>query len=179
MALTATIYNFSIELADMDRGVYETLDIKAAQHPSETDEALLARVLAYCCEYGEGIGFSKGISTPDDPAVFIRDLTGTLRTWIDIGAPDAARIHRASKAADRVVVYTHKDPRQMLANWSGERIHKAASIDVFSFDAAFLAALVRKLDRRMAFSLSITDKHLYVAFADETIDGVLTRQSLS
>jgi uncharacterized protein YaeQ len=102
-----------------------------------------------------------------------------LRTWIDIGAPDAARIHRASKAADRVVVYTHKDPRQMLANWSGERIHKAESIDVFSFDAAFLAALVRKLDRRMAFSLSITDKHLYVAFADETIDGVLTRHQLS
>jgi uncharacterized protein YaeQ len=178
MALTATIYNFSIELADMDRGVYETLDIKAAQHPSETDEALLARVLAYCCEYGEGIGFSKGISTPDDPAVFVRDLTGALRTWIDVGSPDAARLHKARKAAERVVVYTYKDPKQMLANWTGERIYKAESIDVFSFDAAFLAALVRKLDRRMAFSLSITDGHLYVAFADETVDGAITRHHL-
>jgi uncharacterized protein YaeQ len=178
MALTATIYNFSIELADMDRGVYETLDIKAAQHPSETDEALLARVLAYCLEYGEGIGFSKGISTPDDPAVFVRDLTGTLRTWIDIGAPDASRIHKASKSADRVVVYTHKDPKQMLANWAGERIHKADTIDVFSFDPEFMKSLVRKLDRRMAFSLSVTDAHLYVAFADETIDGAITKHHL-
>jgi uncharacterized protein YaeQ len=178
MAMTATIYNFSIELADMDRGVYETLDIKAAQHPSETDEALLARVLAYCLEFGEGIGFSQGISTPDDPAVFVRDLTGTLRTWIDIGAPDASRAHKASKSADRVVVYTHKDPKQMLANWAGERIHKAESIDVFHFDPAFMSALVRKLDRRMAFSLSGTDGHLYAAFADETIDGPITNHNL-
>ena len=178
MALTATIYNFSIELSDMDRGVYETLDIKAAQHPSETDEALWARVLAYCLEYSEGIGFSKGVSTPDEPAVFVRDLTGRLRTWIDIGAPDASRIHKASKSSDRVVIYTHKDPKQMLANWAGERIHKSESIDIFSFDAAFLAALVRKLDRRMAFSLSVTDAHLYVAFTDETIDGAITRHHL-
>ena len=178
MALTATIYHFAIELANMDRGVYETLDLKAAQHPSETDEALIARVLAYCLEFDEGIGFSKGISAPDEPAVFVRDLTGTLRTWIDIGAPDAARIHRASKAADRVVVYTHKDPRQMLANWAGERIHKSESIEIFSFDAAFLASLVRKLDRRMAFSLSVTDAHLYVAFADETVDGAIKRHHL-
>ncbi len=178
MALSATIYNFSIELADMDRGVYDTLDLKVAQHPSETDEALLARVLAYCREFTEGIEFSKGISAPDEPAVCVRDLTGVLRTWIDIGAPDAARLHRASKAADRVVVYTHKDPKQMLANWVGERIHKAEAIEVFSFDTAFLTALVRRLERRMAFSLSITDAHLYVAFADDTIDGAVARHHL-
>lgn len=175
MALTATIYTLAIELADMDRGVYETLDLKVAQHPSETDDALLARVLAYAAEYAEGIGFSKGISTPDEPAVFVRDLTGRLRTWIDIGAPDAARVHRASKAADRVAVYTHKDPKPMLANWAGERIHKAEAIDIFSFDAAFIAALVARLDRRMSFSLSITDGHLYAAFEDATIDGAITR----
>jgi uncharacterized protein YaeQ len=178
MALTATIYNFAIELSDMDRGVYETLDLKVAQHPSETDESLVARVLAYCCEYAEGIEFSKGISTPDEPAIAVRDLTGRLRTWIDIGAPDAPRIHRASKAADRVAVYTHKDPKQMLANWSGERIHKAESIDVFSFDQAFLAQLVSRLERRNAFSLSITDAHLYLAFADASADGAITKHRL-
>lgn len=178
MALTATIYTLAIELADMDRGVYDTLELKAAQHPSETDEALVTRVLAYCCEFAEGIGFSKGISTPDEPAVFVRDLTGALRTWIDIGAPDAARIHRARKAAERVAVYTYKDPKQMLANWAGERIHKAESIDVFSFDPAMIAAMVGRLERRMAFSLSITDSHLYAAFQDQTIDGALTRHPL-
>lgn len=178
VALTATIYNFSIELADMDRGVYETLDLKAAQHPSETGESLLVRVLAYCREYTEGIEFSKGISSPDEPAVFVRDLTGVLRTWIDIGAPDAARIHKARKAADRVAVYACKDPKQMLANWAGERIHKSESIEVYSVDAAFIAALVRRLERRMAFSLSITDAHLYVAFGDQSIDGVVRRHEI-
>lgn len=178
MALSATVYNFSIELSDMDRGVYETLELKVAQHPSETDGSLFARVLAYCREFTEGIEFSKGISSPDEPAVFVRDLTGRLRTWIDIGSPDAARIHRASKASDRVVVYTYKDPKQMLANWAGERIHKAESIEVYSFDAALITSLVRKLERRMAFSLSITDAHLYVAFGNESIDGVITRHQL-
>lgn len=178
MALTATIYNFSIELSDMDRGVYETLDLKAAQHPSETDESLVARALAYCREYTEGIEFSKGISSPDEPALFVRDLTGRLRTWIEIGAPDAARLHKASKACDRVVVYTHKDPKQMLGNWAGERIHKSESIEVYSFDPTFIGALVGKLDRRMAFSLSITDGHLYVAFADESIDGAIRRHEI-
>lgn len=178
MALTATVYNFSIELSDMDRGVYETLDLKAAQHPSETDESLLARVLAYCCEYTEGIEFSKGISSPDDPAVFVRDLTGRLRRWIEIGAPDAARLHKASKACDRVVVYTHKDPKQLLANWAGERIHKAESIEVYSFEPTFLAALGRRLERRMAFSLSITDAHLYLAFSDESIEGAIRRHEI-
>ena len=178
MALTATIYHFSIELSDMDRGVYETLDLKVAQHPSETDEAVVARVLAYCCEYTEGIEFSKGISTPDEPAIAVRDLTGRLRTWIDIGAPDAPRIHRASKAADRVAIYTHNAPKQMLANWSGERIHKAEAIDIFSFDQAFLGDLVARLDRRNAFSMSITDAHLYVSFADASVDGAVTKHRL-
>ena len=76
MALTATIYNFDVQLADIDRGVYESLSFKAAQQPSETAEYLLSRVLAYCLEYAEGIAFSKGIAEPDVPALAVRDLTG-------------------------------------------------------------------------------------------------------
>ncbi|TAK15854.1 MAG: YaeQ family protein [Acidobacteria bacterium] len=178
MALGATLYSFAIELADMDRGVYETLDVKAARHPSETEEALITRVLAYCREFADGIGFSPGVSTPDEPAIFVRDLTGALRAWIDIGAPDAARIHKARKSADRVAVYTSRDPKQMLANWAGERIHKAESIDVFSFDPAMIAALVGRLERRMAFSLSVSDAHLYAAFGDATIDGAIQRHPI-
>ena len=104
MALTAIIYNFSIELADVDRGVYESLTLKVAQHPSETEERLLTRVLAYCLEYTDGIAFSKGgISDPDEPAITVRDLTGALKVWIEVGAPDAARLHKASKAAQAVL----------------------------------------------------------------------------
>src|SRR5688500_9534408 len=110
VALTATIYTFDIQLAHVDRGVYETLALRAARHPSETEEYLLTRVLAYCLEYAEGIAFSKGLAEPDEPALAVRDLTGALRVWIDVGAPDAARLHKASKAAPRVAVYTHRDP---------------------------------------------------------------------
>ena len=76
MALTATIYSFEIRLSDVDRGVYESFAFKAAQHPSETDEYLVTRVLAYCLEYREGIGFSRGLAEPDEPTVAVRDLTG-------------------------------------------------------------------------------------------------------
>ena len=114
MALTATIYNFDVQLADVDRGVYESLSFKVAQQPSETEEYLLSRVLAYCLEYTEGIAFSKGIAEPDVPALSVRDLTGTLKVWIDVGAPDAARLHKASKASPRVAVYTHRDPARLV-----------------------------------------------------------------
>src|SRR6188474_1479874 len=114
MALNATIYNFDVELADNDRQVYESLALRVARHPSESEEYLIARLLAYLLEFAEGIEFSRGVSDPDEPAIAVRDLTGVISAWIDIGTPDAARLHKASKSARRVVVYTHKDPTQFL-----------------------------------------------------------------
>jgi uncharacterized protein YaeQ len=102
MAQGATIHVFRIELAHSDRGVYETLDLRVACHPSEAADHLLARVIAYCLEYAPGIGFSKGLSEPDEPAIAVRDLMGGMTAWIDVGAPDAARLHRAGKLAARV-----------------------------------------------------------------------------
>jgi uncharacterized protein YaeQ len=115
MALGDTIYIFDVELANSDTGVYESLRLRVARHPSETPEHLLARVLAYCLEYTEGIALSNGLSAPDEPAIAVRDLTGVLKAWIDVGAPDAMRLHRASKAAPRVAVYAHKDAMQLAA----------------------------------------------------------------
>src|SRR5947207_12784684 len=112
MALTATISNFDIELADTDRHVYESLALRVARHPSESEGYLVARLLAYLLQFTEGIEFSRGITDPDSPAIAVRDLTGSIKTWIDIGTPDAARLHKASKASERVVVYIHKDPTQ-------------------------------------------------------------------
>ena len=103
------MYVFEVRLADADRGVYETLTIRAARHPSETAEYLVTRLLAYCLEYTEGIAFSKGLSDPDEPAISVRDLTGALQAWIEVGAPDAARLHKAAKAAPNVALYVHRD----------------------------------------------------------------------
>ena len=97
MALSATIYNFAIELADTNRQVYESVALRVARHPSESEEYLVARVLAYLLEFAEGIEFSRGVSEPDEPTIAVRDLTGAIKTWIDIGTPEAARLHKASK----------------------------------------------------------------------------------
>ena len=178
MALTATIYNFDIELADVDRGVYESLALRVARHPSETEEYLLTRVLAYCLEYEEGIAFSKGLAEPDEPPIAIRDLTGALKVWIDIGAPDAARLHKASKAAERVAVYTHKDPAQLVRQLSGERIHRADALELYRVDRELLVDLAARLDRRMAFGLSVSDGQIYIDIDGRTVTGAATRFTL-
>ena len=171
MALTATIYNFSIGLSDVDRAVYENLSLKAARHPSESAEHLVTRVLAYCLEYAEGIGFSRGISSPDEPALAVRDLTGALKVWIDIGSPDAARLHKAAKAAPRVAVYTHKDPAQLRQQLAGEKIHRAEALELYAIDRDVVAGLVKRLERRMAFDLSVTDRHLFISIGNATLSG--------
>jgi uncharacterized protein YaeQ len=175
MALTATIFNLDVELADTDRGVYESLSFKVAQQPSESDEHMMARVLAYCLEYAEGIGFSKGIADPEDPALFVRDLTGALRVWIDIGSPDAARLHKAGKAAPRVVVYTHKDPAQLLRALDGERIHRAEALELYALDRELIAELVARRDRRTKLDVTVTQGHLYVTIDGETHEGTVER----
>jgi uncharacterized protein YaeQ len=179
VALTATIHTFEIELADADRQVYESLELRAARHPSESEEYFVTRVLAYLLEYTEGIAFSSGISDPDEPTITVRDLTGAIRTWIEVGAPDAARLHKASKAASRVVVYTHKDPQQLLRNLAGEKIHRADSVELYAVDRALVAALAARLERRMAFSLSIAERTLYVSIGAETLTGVIERKPLA
>lgn len=178
MALTATVYTFSIELADVDRGVYESLALKVARHPSETEEYLVTRVLAYCLEYAEGIGFSRGLQEPDEPALAVRDLTGALRAWIDVGAPDAARLHKASKAAPRVAVYTHRDPAQLQRQLAGERIHRADALELYALDRDLVAALAERLDRRTTWSVAVTDGHLYVTVDGTTHDAPIERLAL-
>jgi uncharacterized protein YaeQ len=172
MALGATIYNFEVQLSNVDRGVYETLALKAARHPSESDEYLVTRVLAYCLEYTEGIAFSKGgLSDPDEPPLAVRDLTGALQSWIDIGLPDAARLHKAAKAAPRVAVYTHRNPEVLVKSIEGARIHNAEALEMYAFGRDLIKGLVQKLDRRTAWELSITEGSLYINVGGETLHG--------
>jgi uncharacterized protein YaeQ len=179
MALGATVYNFDIELADADRHVYESLALRVARHPSESEEYLVTRLLAFLLEYAEGIEFSRGVSDADEPTIAIRDLTGAITTWIDIGTPDAARLHKASKASGRVVVYTHKDPTQFMKQLAGERIHNAAALELYAIDRALVAAIAARLERRVAFSLSVNDRDLYLSIGAENLTGAVVRLSRS
>ena len=174
MALTATIYTADIDLADHDRGVYEALALRLARHPSESDDYLVTRVLAYALEYTEGLEFSTGgLSSPDDPALAVRDLTGALRSWIEIGWPDAARLHRAAKASPRVAVYPHKDAGQWLRRLAGERIHRSADVEIRAIDPALIGSLAARLDRRWAFALAVSDGELFVSLGPHTFTGVV------
>lgn len=162
MALTATIYRFAIQLSNVDRGVYETLDLQVARHPSETAEYMLTRVLAYCLEYAEGIAMTEGVSSGDEPAVLVRDLTGKITAWIEIGMPDADRLHRASKLAERVAVYTHRDPAQLMGQLAGRRIHRAEEIPIYSFGRGFIERMAEDIPRRASLTLTVTEGQLYV-----------------
>jgi len=178
VALPATIFNLQIELADADREVYESLELRAARHPSESAEYFVTRVLAYALEYREGIAFSRGVSEPDEPAVVIRDLTGAIAGWIEVGAPDAARLHKASKAAARVAVYTHKDPQQLMRSLAGEKIHRADAIEIYAVDRGLVRDLAARLDRRLAFSMSVAESTVYISIGDATLSGVIARLPL-
>jgi uncharacterized protein YaeQ len=179
MALTATMYAFEVRLSDTDRDVYETLALRLARQPSETAEYLVTRALAYCLEHTEGLAFSRGLAEPDEPTLAVRDLTGALRTWIDVGTPEAARIHKASKAAARVVVYTHKDPVLLVEKLAAARIHRAEAIELYAVDRRLVAALAERLERRMGLEIAVTDRHVYVTLDGATFDGAVTRFPLA
>ncbi len=174
MALTATIYNFTVEEADVGRSVYETLDLRVARHPSETAEYMLTRVLAYALQYEDGIAMTDGVSSGDEPAVLVRDLTGRTTAWIEVGMPDAARLHRASKHAGRVVVYAHRDVKRLLEQYGAQKIHRAESIAIYAFERAFIEEAAAHLERRSTIAVSLTEGELYL-----DIDGRSSHTTLA
>lgn len=162
MALSATMYGLRTELSDVDRGVYQTLDLRLARQPSETLEYMLTRFLAYCLEFTEGIELTEGVAAGDQPAVLVRDLTGRVTAWVEVGMPDAGRLHRGSKLAGRCAVYTHRNITQVLAELSGRQIHRAAEIPVYEFGRGFVEEVAAALQRRNEATLSIIEQQLYL-----------------
>jgi uncharacterized protein YaeQ len=179
VALGSVVHVFNVQLSHVDRGVYETLELRVARHPSETEEFLCARVLAYGLELREGLAFSKGLAEPDEPALSVRDLTGRLAAWIEVGAPDAARLHRASKASPRVAVYTHHQPGRYWESLAGEKIHRADALELYGFDRDLIAGFASRLARRMAVEVSVSDRMLYLTIDGELLSGPVTAHKLT
>ena len=162
MAIGAIMHTFTVHLADVDRGVYDELSLRVAKQSSETDAYMLTRVLAYALEYEEGIAFSEGIAAGDEPALWVRDATGRVTAWIEVGAPDATRLHYGSKLADRTTLYTHRDPAKVITAWAGKPIHQADKIMIHSFDRGFIDDAVAGLERRNTMTVSVTEGQLYL-----------------
>ena len=171
MALGATVYHFGLELSDVDRGRYEALDLRLARHPSESLRYLLTRTLAYALSYEDGIAFSKaGLGSSEEPPVSIVDATGTLQAWIDVGAPSARRLHKASKAARRVALFTHVERSLLLAEAASGPIHRLEEIEVWPLDVAFLDRVAERLERKLSFTLTRSDGMLYLGLGGETFE---------
>jgi uncharacterized protein YaeQ len=179
VALQATVYHLRIELSDVDRGVYESLDLRVARHPSESMAYLLTRVIAYALLYEEGIAFGKGLSTTEEPALWIKDLQGTVRAWIEVGTPSADRLHKASKAAPRVVVFTQHDPRLLVDEARSRPIHKVEQIEVYAVDPKLLEELEALTDRNARWTLLRNDGLLYVTVGEKSASGPVTRHELA
>jgi uncharacterized protein YaeQ len=173
MAIGATIHTFDVQLSDVDRGVYEQLSLKVAQHASETGAFMVTRVLAYCLEHEEGVAFGDGVAGGDEPAVVVRDRTGALVAWIEVGAPEAERVHRGSMAAGRTAVYTHRDPERVAARWSGKRIHRAEDVRLVSFDPGFIDAVADAVSRRTSMTVSVMEGVLYLDVNGESLTSTV------
>ncbi|MGH7328472.1 MAG: YaeQ family protein [Polyangiaceae bacterium] len=180
MALGSTVHRVEIALSDVDRGVYESLDVRLAQHPSESLRYLVTRMLAYALSYEEGIQFSKGgLSSTDEPPISIVDPTGILVAWIDVGTPSAERIHRASKAAGRVAIWTSTDLALLRKEAENKAIHRASEIAVHRIDSAFLDALEAIMNRRVKIDLTRTDGALYANVEGKTFETTLLSDTLA
>ncbi|MGK5085504.1 YaeQ family protein [Bdellovibrionota bacterium FG-1] len=179
MANPSTLYRFRITLSDVDRSVYDSLDVRVAMHSSETEAFLLTRVLAYALNFEDGLRFSPGLGEPDQPALWLPDSNGGIAKWIDIGNPGARRLHKAAKAARTVRVYTYKDPEVLKREVSGEQIHHAAEIEIFAFDASFLKSLGAILARDNTWAVLHNDGQLVVTAGEESFMGEVQAHRLA
>lgn len=167
------IYRFEIALADVDRGLYTDLDLRVAKHPSEDLPYLLTRVLAFAGEQQEGLAFGKGLSEPDEPALLVREGDGRVRAWIEVGSPAPERLHRASKLAERVVIYCHRRPDLLQQRCAKERVHKAEAIRVVKVPPELLAALEPLLERNNRWDLSVNEGVTTIVCGGQVVEARL------
>jgi uncharacterized protein YaeQ len=179
MALGATIHHFTVSLSDVERDVYTEFELRLARHPSETFRYLMTRTLAYALCWEEGIAFSKaGIASTDEAPLSVRDLTGQLLVWIDIGSPSAERLHKAAKAAPRVVLFSSANPELLRKEAATRAIHRLAEIELYPLEPAFLDRLEPRVGRSAELEILRSDGRLYVTVGGVTEETDLERASL-
>jgi len=171
MALSSTVYHVEVELSDVDRGTYATLDLRLARHPSESPRYLLTRTLAYCLSYEEGIAFSKGgLSASDEPPVAVWDPTGVMTAWIDVGAPSAKRLHKATKSASKVALFSSVGLPLLVAEAASAPVFRLDAIEVWPLEPAFVDTLADKLERKCSLGITRSDGVLYVSLGSQTYE---------
>ncbi len=174
MALTATILRLRLELNDLERGVYESLDLRIAQHPSESDERVVARIFAYALLYEQGLEFGKGLSMTDEPALLKKSLMGDLEHWVDVGTPSAERLHAANKKAERVSVVCHKGQAAMSREAMKRKVHRAERLNVYYLEPSFIKEIAASIGRNNEWSLMRCENELTLHIGDQAFQSTLS-----
>ncbi|MCB9595111.1 MAG: YaeQ family protein [Sandaracinaceae bacterium] len=173
MALPSTLRRYEIAISDSDRGVYESVEWRVAQHPSETDRNVAARVIARCLEHAEGVELTRGLDATDEPALWQKNLRGELQAWIEVGSPSPERLHRASKRCERVVIYAYKQADRLLRDAVAFGAHRVETWSVVELDPDLLDAMAAHTDRVNRVDFAVAGGSLYLTINGELLESTL------
>jgi len=170
MALKATIFKADLQVADMDRNHYGSHSLTIARHPSETDERMMVRLLAFALHADEALAFTKGLSTDEEPELWQKDLTGSIELWIELGQPDERRIRKACGRARKVVVYNYGGrAAEIWWQQNAERLGALENLRVIDLPAASARALAALARRTMSLTCTIQDGQVWLADQEQTV----------
>lgn len=170
MAIKSTVYKAALGIADMDRPYYGEHSLTIARHPSETEERLMIRLLAFALHADERLEFGRGISADDEPALWLKEYSGEIRLWIEVGLPDERLLRRASGRADRVLVYAYGG-KAMDAWWLKEKssLTRLSNLHVFALSDEQSVALTALADRGMSLQCTVQDGQIWITNGPDTV----------
>jgi len=169
MALKATINKATVHLSDMDRNYYDTLQLTVAQHPSETDQRLMIRLIAYILNANEHLQFGKGVSDEDEAAIWQKNYSDEINLWIELGQLDEKRLKKACNQAKAVKLYCYSSSANTWWSQVENSLSKFERLSVEQFEPSTCDALVKLLSRNMEFQCSIQDGQLWLTSGEETL----------
>lgn len=162
MALKSTIFKADLQISDMDRHYYQQHALTIARHPSETDERMMIRVLAFALNASEALAFGKGLSDTDEPDLWQKDLTGAIEVWVEVGQPDDRAILKACGRADKVLVYSYSSTSHIWWGQTGSRVDRAKNLKVINIPAEASQALAALAQRTMQLQCTIQDGQIWL-----------------
>ncbi|MDD2658202.1 MAG: YaeQ family protein [Methylococcales bacterium] len=163
MALKSTIYKAECQIADIDRGYYQTHNLTIALHPSETEDRMMVRLLAFVVNAHEHLQFTKGLSADDEPELWQLSLTGDIELWIDVGMPDEKRIRKASNRADKVLIYTYGGRNDVWWHQIQNKLVRFKNLTVVNLPKEASDQLVMLVKRTMQLQISIQDGQIWMS----------------
>ncbi|WP_293776023.1 YaeQ family protein [uncultured Oxalicibacterium sp.] len=174
MALKSTIFKADLQVSDMDRHYYEPHSLTIARHPSETDERMMMRILAFALHADPALNFGKGLSADDEPDLWQKDLTGAIDVWIEVGQPDEKRIMKACGRAERVVIYSYSATSHIWWGQTSSRVERAKNLEVYQLSSETSQALGHLAQRTMQLQCTVQDGQAWITADDASIPVTLT-----